>query len=107
MKHALELQKELVALALSFKVAGVTVGAADGRIYFDSLDALALHSLRTLFVQGYHATAQGRRVLTVKRGAAKVWRIESGELRFGVRLELTEEEHAELLAGAWYGRQRR
>jgi hypothetical protein len=109
MKHALETQAALVALARSLAPATVTIHAADGRISFDSQDWAALNSAWDAFTRAYRPTADGRKVTVSKhtRTGARVWRLVDAPDTFRrvAKLALTEDEHGELIAGAWYGRQ--
>lgn len=108
MKHALETQAALVALARSLVSEAVEVHGGDGVIFFDSSDKAALDAAWIAFRKAYRSTAEGRRVLPYRSRGRSVWRLSEAPeiIRFGVRLELTEDERGELLAGAWYSRQK-
>jgi len=107
MKHALETQAALVNLARSLAPETVTVSGADGRLFFDSDSRADLDAAWAAFVAHYREAADGRRVLVQKRAGARVWRLvdSATTLRRMARIELTEEEHTAILAGAWYSRQ--
>lgn len=107
MKHALETQADLVNLARSLAPETVEVWGGDGRIFFDSASKRDLLAAREAFRSAYRPVAAGRKVRNVRHGDALIWRPAHvhGVFRFGVRLDLTESEQSELLAGAWYSRQ--
>lgn len=107
MKHALETQAALVNLARSLAPETVTISAADGRLFFDSDNRADLDAAWAAFVARYREAADGRRVLVQKRDGYRVWHLvdSATTLRRMARIELTEEEHGAILAGAWYSRQ--
>lgn len=107
MKHALEAQAALVALASSLALETVEISGADGVIFFDSSSLADLDAAHGELIARFREVAGERDVVSYRGTSGRyVWRLPDGTLRRGVRIVLTTDEHHELLAGAWTMRQK-
>jgi len=104
-KHALETQKDLLALAREIAPKTVDVSASEHRLFFDSWSQDDLdRTFRELSRRFREVTS--RAVKVHRSGGRRLWRIDTGELRRMIRVVLTEEEKNERSAGLWYGASR-